>query len=166
MILQAIRHARDRYRLHHAGRDVGWVGGQAFGFHRFAGAHEAIEAARAAYATLGPWLLRQRRLAGDGGRAFVLGTETDEQVIWLTAGDVRIGRVDRCACTKAAGDDADYAYELWLPAGLGTPLVLSAARQVYAAAMRRAALVRATAGTPWWPVGSEVEPEQWFATSG
>jgi hypothetical protein len=166
MILQAIRRAHDRYRLHDAGRDVGWVGGNAFGFHRFAGVHEAIDAARAAHATIGPWLLRQRRLPGDGARALKLGTDTDDQVVWLTAGDVRIGRVDRCACTKPAGEDADYAYELWLPAGLGTPLVLSAARQVYSAAVRRASLATATAGAAIWPIVRSEEPEQWFASSG
>jgi hypothetical protein len=170
MILTAIRRGADHYRLHAEGRDVGFVRGHALGFRGFASAAEAIEAARFAYATLGPWLLRQRRLGGGARRSYLLGVAHEGAATWLTAGDVRIGRVHELPARDPRGrEPADFSFELWLPAGLGTALVLAGARQVYAAATRRALLAADLLlgpDAPRWPVTEREEPEQWFATSG
>lgn len=170
MIMTAIRRADDHYRLHVAGREVGWVNGHALGFRAFTTRDDAVEGARFAYATLGPWLLRQRRAASPGGRPYLLGLQVQGETTWLTAGEVRIGRVSPWRRHDAAGEDGtEYAFELWLPAGLGPALVLSAARRVHAAASRRAALAPDAGHFPPWPGLPREEPaeaEQWFATSG
>lgn len=169
MTMTAIRRGADHFRLHVGGREVAWVNGHAFGFRGFPSAAAAIEAARFAHAMLGPWLLRQRRAATHATRPYLLGVQPQGLTTWLTTGEVRIGRVAPWPKRGPSphDDDPEYSFELWLSAGLGTALVLSAARRVHAAAARRTAIMGETGVAPSWPgTAREADPEPWFATSG